>query len=455
MKNFANVFLMQLTEKKKEALVRKYELVIPHDELKKRVNKYLVSIGTKIQGFRKVKDLESLSDVMIAARAANLRRIHAAHMPAVYKDVVKECVFSQIRDKKMPLPAYTPEMKFDASNVDESKDLKVEVDFEVYPEDINADISIDKATKYKVKISDDYVEKKLAEEAKNAVRYIDAPKTHVFSEDDLAIIDMFATYKDEENELLKDFEAHSKNLTPDFFSKLIGKKAGDTVKFDIKMPEDFSGNVHARKIAGKNVDYRIVVKSLKKKSNFNVDDEFAKAYKFDNLEKMREGFKNILQQNADQLAASILNNEISEKIIDTLKFDVPQKILDAQKDQLTKAENDKKSEDKSNAKDDESKDKKESKVKKSTKSSVNIDEEALKKARFAVFMSHYISEHIKVSDDEIRIAYLMTGKKGDYNSIKNALTDIRFREDMVKKVKKLDEKEVSAEELEKIAKAEK
>lgn len=453
---------MQLTEKKREALHRQYELVIPHGELKKRVDKYLVSVGTKIQGFRKIKDVSELSDAMLAARATNLRRIHAAHLPAVYRDVVKECVFDQIRDKKMPIPAYNPEIVFEADKVDESADLAVRVEFEVYPEDINVDITIDSATKYVVNITDEYVEKKIAEEAKNSVRYIPAEKDYAFSQEDIAVIDMFASYKGEENELLKNFEANSKNLTPDFFERILGKKAGDDIRFDVKMPENFSGNIHARKIAGKNVDYRIVVKSVHKKSAFEVDDEFAKAYKFENLEKMRAGFKNLLQQNANQVAAAILNNEISEKIMDLLTFEVPKKILNAQREQLQKAnsasedvaDDSKENVDNSDDLNGSNNPKSDAKKKKSTKkSTVNIEEESLKRSRFAIFMSNYISENIKVADDEIRIAYLMTGKKGDYNSIKNALSDVKFREEMVKKVKNLEQKEVSVDVLEELAKA--
>lgn len=455
---------MQVNEIKKDGLMRNYEFIIDGVHLHKQINKYLVSIGTKIQGFRKIKknEINSLSDSMIAARAAKLRLMYKDHMKSICKDVIKQEIMNEILSKRAESPAYVPDISFEYDDVNKEK-LSVDVKFEVFPDDIPnspEDFSIDSATKYTAKVSDKDVDEMLKEEKSKIKKYIVAKEDHVFSSDDMAIINMFAKYKNEEHELLSNFEANSKNLTPEFFSKLNGHKKGDDVEFTIKMPEDFSQNIHARKIAGKEVDYKIHILSIKTPQEFEIDDEFAKAYKFKDLEDMKAGFRKILEERVGGMSKSIMNREIEEKVKNVLKFEVPDRVLNSQKEALEKAQqsqaenqldgdgekteaSDKKSK-KNAATDSASGASSDGKIK-------NIDEEALKRSRFTMFMSQFMNKNVRVSDDEIRMAYLMSGKQGDYNSIKSLLSEIKFRDALTKFVKKINEKEVSLNELKDLA----
>lgn len=460
---------MQVNEIKKDGLMRNYEFIIDGVHLHKQINKYLVSIGTKIQGFRKIKknEINSLSDSMIAARAAKLRLMYKDHMKSICNDVIKQEIMNEILSKRSESPVYVPDISFEYDDVNKEK-LSVDVKFEVFPDDIPntpEDLSIDSATRYIAKVSDKDVNEMLKEEKSKIKKYIVAKEDHVFSSDDLAVINMFAKYKNEEHELLSNFEANSKNLTPEFFSKLNGHKKGDDVEFTIKMPEDFSQNIHARKIAGKEVDYKIHILSIKTPQEFEIDDEFARAYKFKDLEDMKAGFKKNLEERISNMSKSIMNREIEEKIKNVLKFEVPDRVLNSQKEALEKSQKNQ-SENKldGQSKSEEDSDKKSKKSPKSGSDDAgsgsgersginpkNIDEEALKRSRFTMFMSQFMNKNIRVSDEEIRMAYLMSGKQGDYNSIKSLLSEIKFRDALTKFVKKINEKEVSFNELKDLA----
>jgi trigger factor len=113
-------------------------------------------------------------------------------------------------------------------------------------------------------------------------------------------------------------EIGGKNTLESFSAALTGATPGQELKFEVSYPAEFG----ERKLAGKTVAYDVQVKSIKKKIEPELNDEFAKelgAY---------ESYADFAQKLRDHLANDKrrrLENETKTRLVDTLaaKYDFP------------------------------------------------------------------------------------------------------------------------------------
>jgi trigger factor len=416
---------MEIKEIKKDGLKREYELSLDSSKVNSHVDKYLVSLGTKIAGFRNVKDANSLSEKEIAVRASKLRVLHKDHIKSITEEVLLRMVYGEMATEKLPIASSTPNINFDES---QGEVFKFKTEFEVIPDGVLDNINIAKVTKCIAKISDEDVSKAIEEEAKNRTKYTSATAAYKFKEEDIANINMDAIFKEETHSLLSNFEVNKSTFIPEFFEKLIGKKVGEKIEFEIVMPKDLAIKSGARKLGGKIVNYCIEINSINKADSYKADEDFAKDLKFESLDKLREYFKGAIQSNSDALSKSLLQLAIKDELIKSLKFEVPTKVLEYEK---LAFERDQKNKDVSE------------------KDKENI---IAQNARFSIFMSEYIRKNnIQASNQEIQIAYIATGKRYKYEDLKSMVESMKFTEKLMEFPKEVIEKEVSFEELKKMS----
>lgn len=115
----------------------------------------------------------------------------------------------------------------------------------------------------------------------------------------------------------------------EFSENLRGARPSEERTFDVVYPEDFNDP----RLAGKIVEYKVQVKSIKQKTLPELNDEFAKSLgDFENLEalkqRLREGMESQKQHNAE--------HEAKEKLVDELvrrnEFPVPESLVEHQID---------------------------------------------------------------------------------------------------------------------------
>lgn len=115
----------------------------------------------------------------------------------------------------------------------------------------------------------------------------------------------------------------------EFSENLLGANAGEERSFDVTYPADFNDE----RLAGKTVEYKVEIKSIKEKSLPELNDDFARSLgDFENLEavkqKLREGMESEKKHRAE--------HEAKEKLIDELvrrnEFPVPESMVDHQID---------------------------------------------------------------------------------------------------------------------------
>jgi trigger factor len=112
-----------------------------------------------------------------------------------------------------------------------------------------------------------------------------------------------------------------------FEDQLVGKNIGEEVEVNVTFPEEY----HAEELKGKPAMFKVTVKEIKKKELPEVDDDFAQdVSEFDTLAEYKEDLKKQLADKKTQEAKTEKENEVIGKIIENAKMEIPQKMIDAQ-----------------------------------------------------------------------------------------------------------------------------
>jgi trigger factor len=124
-------------------------------------------------------------------------------------------------------------------------------------------------------------------------------------------------------------EIGGKNTLPAFNEALKGTKPGQELKFEVDYPADFG----EPRLAGQSVSYDVTVKSIKKKTYPERDDEFAK--QLGNYESWAD-FETKLREYASNRKKESLESQAKDKLLDELvtkfQFPVPESFVQQQID---------------------------------------------------------------------------------------------------------------------------
>ncbi len=119
------------------------------------------------------------------------------------------------------------------------------------------------------------------------------------------------------------FELESKDLPPEFARETLGKKAGDTYEFSVTYPKEHPGE----DLAGKTVNFKVLLKDVKKQVLPDLDDALAKELGIDNLEKMRAKVVENIQNMKKYYTLELQKREASEKLLLRHDFELPESLL--------------------------------------------------------------------------------------------------------------------------------
>jgi trigger factor len=188
------------------------------------------------------------------------------------------------------------------------------------------------------------VEEKEIDEAINTVAQASSVKQDVsedreLKEGDVAIIDFegFIDGEKLDGGTAKDFslEIGSKSFIEGFEEGLIGSKKGDEKTLSLKFPDDYS----AKHLAGKDTEFRVVIKNIQEKVLPEINDEFAKKMLPNEKEATLEKLQNVVKESLESEKLSRLyNEELKGNLMDLLvkkyDFDLPQTVVDEEIDNL-------------------------------------------------------------------------------------------------------------------------
>jgi len=112
----------------------------------------------------------------------------------------------------------------------------------------------------------------------------------------------------------------SKSFIPGFAEQLVGTKAGEKKTVNVDFPADFV----TPQLAGKKGVYEVEIVEAKEKLLPALDDEFAKSYGAENIEKLKEGVQRDLQNELDYKQNRNLRNQLIRVLLSRVNFELPE-----------------------------------------------------------------------------------------------------------------------------------
>ncbi len=114
-------------------------------------------------------------------------------------------------------------------------------------------------------------------------------------------------------------------IAKEFDDGLIGKKAGDTVDFDVTFAEDY----HNEKLKKLTIQFHVALKEIRKEVLPELDDDFAKSLgQFETLENLKNVIKENLTQGYEKRIEQELNEQIFKNIIEKIDFELPESMIE-------------------------------------------------------------------------------------------------------------------------------
>jgi len=315
---------MQIKETTNTGLKRGYELTITAKEISARIENEVKKIAPQVRmpGFRPGKVPANL-----------VKKMHGEQLHAqAVNDTIRESVDQLMQEKELR-PAMQPKIDL-GSGYEEGKDAVLTVDLEILPK-VEAP-ALDGLTleRLMVPVADAQVEEAIAKLAEGQKSYKDAPKTKKAGEGDQIVIDFVGKLDGVEFEGGKAEDAPlvlgSGQFIPGFEEQLKGVKAGDEKVITVTFPEDYP----AENLKGQDATFDITVKAVKVEGETVIDDELAKNFGLESLDKLKELMRGQLEQETGGLTRTQMKRQLLDKLAAGHDFEVPEGMVNAEFEQI-------------------------------------------------------------------------------------------------------------------------
>ena len=127
----------------------------------------------------------------------------------------------------------------------------------------------------------------------------------------------------------------SNTFIPGFEEQLLDKVPGEEVTVNVTFPEEY----HAEALAGKEARFDCVIRQIRVKTPYELDDTFAKEVgKCDTLDEMKQKMRKSLQDYTDERGEMDLQDELLRQAADSLEMEISdaelEKAIDQQIDNM-------------------------------------------------------------------------------------------------------------------------
>ncbi|MDP2358525.1 MAG: trigger factor [Beijerinckiaceae bacterium] len=314
---------MQVTETLSEGLKRAYKVVLPMEDLAKRLEGELESMKdkVKINGFRPGK-----------VPMEHMRKMYGKQvMGDVLQNAVNEANRKIVEDNGLRL-ANEPKIDIDGGDegvkkaIEVAGDLAFTVNIEILPKfDIGTfdDIALERPV---VAVPDEDVAQALDRMASQS-RPFNAKEGASVSGDKLTI-DFIGKIDGVEFEGGKgegiDLVLGSGQFIPGFEDQLMGASAGDARVVSVSFPE----NYQAANLAGKAASFDVTVQGVAAPGDLVIDDEFAKGYGMESLDKLKDAVRSTMQRELDSVSRAKLKRSLLDELDKRYSFELPQTLVE-------------------------------------------------------------------------------------------------------------------------------
>ncbi|CAM3735690.1 trigger factor [Paracoccus yeei] len=317
---------MQVKETQNEGLKRGYQFTLPAADLAAQVEAKLKEAQPEVEmkGFRKGK--------------VPMAMLKKQFGPRVMGDAMQEAIDSALRnhlETSGDRPALQPKVEMvGGESWKEGDDLVVDVTYEALPAIPEADLSGIELERLVVEASDEQVNEALENLAKNAQSFEDRKKGSKAKDGDQVVIDFKGMVDGEafEGGAAEDYPLvlGSGSFIPGFEEQLVGAKAGDEIKVEVKFPEEYG----APHLAGKDAVFETTVKAVKEPKAAELDDELAKKFGAESLDALKAQIRERLEAEYKGASRQVLKRALLDKLDALVKFDLPESLVEAEAAQI-------------------------------------------------------------------------------------------------------------------------
>ncbi len=310
---------MQVTETKSEGLLHEFTIAVAAEEIEKSVISRLTELSktVRVPGFRPGK-----------APVALLRKQYG---PSVMGEVLERTVnetSQQAMQERDLQPALRP--KIEVIKFEDGSDLEYSMVVETMPVIEPMDFSKISLQRLTVKADDKEIDNTLG-------RIADAHKTsepvttkRKAKNGDVLVIDFVGRVDGEEFAGGKaegySLELGSGSFIPGFEEQLVGFQAGDHVDVKVSFPAEYG----AEDLAGKDAEFSVDIKELRKSAPAAIDDELAKKVGADDLETLKNNIREEHEREFKDMSRQRIKRELLDVLAEGHSFEVPGGLVDSE-----------------------------------------------------------------------------------------------------------------------------
>ncbi len=305
-----------------DACNRKLKIEIPLGDYQSKLKAYYQKLGreVKVPGFRPGKVPASIME----------KRFGPEVKQEVLTQMVSDSISQGIQDNKLRAMGDPSIVEI---NAEEGTDITVTANVEVLPPiEINDYKNLEVSLKIP-KITDEDVEKMIDAYRQQKAKTVQVTD-RASQKDDLIKIDFDCSLDGQpiKEGSAKDYiiQIGAKNLVEGFDEQVIDMKLDDERTFQLPMPEDHSNAA----IAGKEVEFKVLLKGIQIKELPELNDEFAQTANpkkvYNNIEEMRQGIRDDLLAFERTQAKKASRKEMEEKLGEANPINIPEKLVKEQ-----------------------------------------------------------------------------------------------------------------------------
>lgn len=316
---------MKIAKKENKGLNYTFKITVPADEFQKEYDEKLMSVAGKVKlaGFRPGKAPKNVVEQKYGAA------VRGETAEKIINDATKKAF-----DENDIRPANTP--KIDIVSFEDGKDLEFTVAVEVLPEVKMVDFSKIAVEKMVAKVGEKEVQDALDRLKQARQETEKSDEVRPTQKDDIIVID-FTGYMDGKpfrGGEGKDYylKLGSNTFIPGFEDQLTGKNIGEKTTVHVKFPEDY----HAKDMADKEADFEVEIKELRKMKEVEINDEFAKMFGQESVEKLKQMIEDTLSKEYDGISKIHLKRAVLDALAPMCKFDAPESMVSAEFDGIWK-----------------------------------------------------------------------------------------------------------------------
>lgn len=310
---------MNITETSTEGLARTFKVVITAQEIEEKVKGRLEELRRTVQlpGFRPGK----------VPVAVIRQRYSASVLSEALEEAVSDSSRQAIADRGLRV-ALQPKIAVD--KYEENGDLEYSMTVEVLPDIEPSDLSGLELEKPVAAVDDAAVDEALTRLAGTRGNTEPVTEDRPAADGDTVVIDFAGTVDGEARPGMdgKDFplELGSGQFIPGYEEQLVGAKAGEHRSVTVTFPADY----HAAELAGKEAVFEVDVKELRTSVPAVIDDELAKGFGLDSLDKLKETIREKMTADYGGVSRLRVKRQLLDKLAESHDFAVPEGMVEVE-----------------------------------------------------------------------------------------------------------------------------